>query len=110
MNHNTGDLVRNLLAEADTIPPVGGDLDKVCAFHLPLERKITALGTALGFIGDGIDRLERRADSANGVNAAQSVSIAVLKSRSAMFGVIGGLVAAGLFELGLVFLPKWIGG
>ena len=107
---STGDLVRNLLAEADTIPPVGGDLDKVCAFHLPLERKITALGTALGFIGDGLDRLERRADSANGVNTSQEVSIAVLKSRAATFGIIGGLVAAGVFEIGLVFLTKWIGG
>ena len=99
----TGDRVRDLLGS----DPITVIEESDAGRFARIESRLASLGTAMGFIGDGLEdvrcEVTRRAEA----NGRQDIQIAVLRTRSALFGVIGGIVAAGVFELALVILAHW---
>lgn len=99
-----GDRVRDLLESGDPLdafPPPFSEHPSVepCARHLPLERKIERLGTAMTFLGDAIEEVKHAVKSLNRSNGVQNVDIALLKARAALYGGLAAAVVAPLVVL-----------
>jgi len=104
-----GERVRDLLKDVDgPNPAVPMEyMGEPCPYHLPMERKIERIGTALGFIGDAIEEIKVAIVGLRQSNGVQSADIAALKARAAVYGALGACVASP-FAVGaaLLFLDR----
>jgi len=89
-----GRLVRDLFQdEPDTIIVREGD-KQTCPFHPGLIKQIAGMQTALCFLADWIGEIKADVRSLKTSNGVQNVSLAVLKTRAAVYGAIAAVIVS----------------